>query len=221
MPISFKSNNRITISGIDIGFRHTISFWIRPQSPGVEFGTIFSNFNDAIGVWITGSNDAANYLKLNYGIPANTYSTSTLSNLKWNHVLVSLDGSNSGNFFFNGISAGSIPTVAGSTVVNIAGGSTATAYPLRADLDEFCIYAGKEIDGTQTVERISNSKVRGMPLQLMGTSNLKLYFPMDDFSEGVSCSGVIKDRSGSNNNGTFVGSINPVAIAGQVLSYQP
>ena len=50
---------------------------------------------------------------------------------------------------------------------------------------------------------LAKSRVKGIPLQIQ-PSNLKAYWPLDEFADGATASGAgsIKDLSGNGNHGT-------------------
>lgn len=90
-------------------------------------------------------------------------------------------------------------------------------------LSELAIWTS--VLSTSEILALAKGKIKGLPLQIQ-PSNLKAYFPLNDFSEniGATGTGTVRDLSATGATGTpgfGAGGSSPLGVAEQILSYQP
>jgi len=149
----------------------------------------------------------------------------TINDSAWHHVAVTFDRDGNGVRYVDGSTYGSADAI--SSVGDIGSSTTVFSICKRGDFTSN-FYDGKisELAIWDTlltaaeVSLLSNAKVKRLPLQIQ-TSNLKGYFPLDDFSDGGVITGTWRDISSTTLTvtGTDADS-DSTAIAEEVLTYQ-
>lgn len=154
-------------------------------------------------------------------------STNTLNLSTWNHVVATWDGSTSVanvHLYVNGSEISSASSSNGATLADNSGTTlrignrSSGAFTWDGIIDEVAMW--NSVLTLNEISILSKSRLRGIPLQISPT-NLKRYWPLDDFSDNSVASGTnsIKDMSSNKVDGTPNNS--PLGVSGQVLSYQP
>ena len=141
----------------------------------------------------------------------------------WYHLVYVWHGGNSVSLYRNSIALGENPLVQhnpiniSNTATNMYVGSTNGANSLNGMMSELAIWDTNL--ALSKVQQLTNSKVKGMPLQIQ-SANLQGYWALDDHPNSDvadSANGLVfKDRSSNSNDGTASGCN---AQAEEVLSY--
>lgn len=234
MPIDFDgADDVITFGSTDDILTEngalTISVWINPNtlgegnigrivgrennvSPGVGFRMIatasvrFFVFGSTV-LGVTASNDS---------IVLNT----------WQHIALTWDGSTTAtnvHIYVNGIEVTYAAQTNGVSLANnstqvlaIGNTNTANAQTFDGQISEVALW--DSVLSLYEIRQLAFSRVKRIPLQI-SLSNLKAYWPLDDFSNGSSASGSnsIRDLSPEQRHGTPANS--PLGYSEEVLSY--
>ena len=140
----------------------------------------------------------------------------------WIHYLLTWTDTGTSYFYANGTQIGSKANCSVATInaTFLVGKQGALNNFYNGKINEFAIWNAVLTD--QEIAFLALSYVKGIPLQIQ-LANLKLYFPMDDQSDGTSADAdTVRDLSGNGNNGTGNDGANNTGLpwsAEAVLSY--
>jgi uncharacterized protein (UPF0333 family) len=193
-------------SNLSNGF--TISAWINPRSYGLgdAFGMGRILDKDATDGFIfavvgTGTtNDNTLYFYINNSGITKAEEDAIILN-KWQHVLVTINGSSKVNFYIDGVQSGdenqtasSISAITGTNVMNIGNRRMPKDRTFDGGIDEVRMY--NRVLTTDEITEIYNSgRIQNSSLP---TDGLILYMPFDE-GNGTTA----YDKSGLNNHGTL------------------
>ena len=208
----------------------TIAAWIYPANTNANKVAVWLGDNGGAqwnAFYIIPSNNAKlSAVSANNNVFSGADSTSIYSANTWYHICGVFASSMSRTIYFNGVNE--VTNTTSSTPVGIDSffigkhGVTGGGSLMNGQITEVAIWNVALTDAE--VALLASSRIKGIPLQVR-PANLKLYYPMDDQSQGTSADGTtIRDYSGSGNNGLGNNGANNTGclFAGEsALSYPP
>lgn len=230
--ISFGATNDILKEDESL----SIFAWIYPTSVGcIKSGRIIDRRNNTAARGIFFSLSTTNCLRFQVSGDTNlrvVTADNTIILNTWQSVGVTWDGSTTATnakVYINGIET-TYKTQDNGLVLrdNAAdttrlGGTDTWSNPYDGLISDVSVWANLVLTPLEML-RLSSSKMKFHSLQVQPDS-LRRYWPLDDFSDGISISGVnvVMDRSSIQIAGSplfFTNGANPSGVAEQVLSYQ-
>lgn len=221
--IDFGSDSSLSPAAI------TISIWLNPSDLTNSYSAVVSRIDDPANdgfyqILLKSNGTIAMYVKGNSVIAYDGAGVHTLSIGTWYNIILTYDSSAGLAGYVNGVSDGTDAAdgnlLVRTAILAVGNDFNTGGRLLTGKVSEVAIWG--TVISASDIELLSKSKVKGMPYQI-SPSNLLLYAPLDDFSDGTALNtdaGGYVDRSGNGNDGQGVDADNDSTnIAEEVLSY--
>lgn len=150
------TNDYVSLTTITTGTTWSWSGWVKPNAQVSHYGGLFTGSVLANALFYTGSDGVGDARKLNLWYTTNHYSTGTLTDAAWNHVVVSVN-SGTATFYINGSASGTASS-APSFSVNGMGYSTNV---LKGSMADARYYAATALSASQVAELFAGSEATG------------------------------------------------------------